>query len=113
MSKNPQNSEELMVAYVAGSEAEAYIVVGRLENEGIDAFVSQEPAGKAYGISIGEMGSVKVVVRASDYERAQAVLEEDVEDDEEEDLYEDDEDYDDADDYDDDELDDEYDDDDE
>ncbi len=99
-----------MIVYVAGSEPEAYIVVGRLENEGIAAFVSQEPAGRAYGISIGEMGDVKVIVRASDYERAKAILEEDVEDeedDEDDDLYEDDDDYD----YDD-ELDEDYDDDD-
>ena len=113
VSENPAHSpQDLMIVYVAGSEPEAYIVVGRLENEGIDAFVYQEPAGKAYGISIGEMGNVKVVVRADDYDRAKAILDEDVEDEddyEDEDLYEDDDDY--EDDYDD--VDEDYDDDDE
>ncbi len=123
MTENPlaQSSEDLMIVYVAGSEPEAYIVVGRLENEGIAAFVSQEPAGRAYGISIGEMGNVKVVVRADDYDAAKAILDEDVEEDDDDEDYDDDDDDDlldpygeaddDDDDYDDDD-DDDYDDDD-
>ncbi len=67
-----------MVAYIASSEPEAYIVAGRLESEGIQAFVHQEPAGRAYGLTVGPLGEVKVLVLPEDYDTALAILEEDV-----------------------------------
>ncbi len=63
-----------MVVYVAYSEPEAYIVAGRLENEGIHALVHQEPVGRAYGITIGPLGEVKVLVNPDDYDRALTIL---------------------------------------
>ena len=54
MSENPlaQSSHELMVVYIANSEPEAYVVAGRLQNEGIPAIVHQEPVGRAYGLAL-------------------------------------------------------------
>jgi len=63
-----------MVVYVAYSEPEAYIVAGRLQSEGIDAFVHQEPVGRAYGFSMGPLGEVKVLVRPEDYDQALTIL---------------------------------------
>lgn len=77
---NLQNVNGWMVVYVAYSEPEAYVIVGRLESEGVEAFVHQEPVGRAYGFSVGPLGEVKVLVRAEDYDRALAILDEDVED---------------------------------
>ncbi|MEO8396043.1 MAG: DUF2007 domain-containing protein [Chloroflexota bacterium] len=63
-----------MVVYVASSEPEAYIVAGRLQSEGIEAFVHQEPIGRAYGLSIGPLGEVKVLVRPDQYDQALNIL---------------------------------------
>lgn len=66
-----------MVVYVAYSEPEAYVVAGRLESEGIKAFVHQEPVGRAYGLSVGPLGEVKVLVHPQNYDTALAILEDD------------------------------------
>ena len=82
-----------MVVYIAHSEPEAYIVAGRLESEGIKAWVHQEPVGRAYGLSIGPLGEVKVLVSPEDYDQALAILDEDdVESDDTDIIPEDDED---------------------
>ena len=87
-------SNAWMVAYVAYSEPEAYIVAGRLKSEGIDTFVHQEPVGSAYGIHIGKLGEVKVLVRPEDYDRALTILDEDEDDSADTDLVLDDDDLD-------------------
>lgn len=61
----------------AENEAEAYIIVGRLAQDGIKAWVQQEPAGSALGITVGILGEVNVMVSAEDYERAKTLLDED------------------------------------
>lgn len=63
-----------MVVHIAHSEPEAYIVAGRLQSEGIPTFVHQEPVGKAYGLSVGPLGEVKVLVRPEDFDQALAIL---------------------------------------
>lgn len=78
MSQQPiPHPEGWMVVYVASSEPEAYIVAGRLQSEGIQAFVHQEPAGRAYGFTVGPMGEVKVLVLPEDYDQALNILDED------------------------------------
>lgn len=76
MSQNA-NPNEFMVVYVAGSDPEAHIVAGRLQSEGIQSWVHQEPVGSAYGITVGPLGEVRVLVRSDDYQRALAILEQD------------------------------------
>lgn len=95
-----------MVVYIATSEPEAYIVAGRLKNEGIETFVHQEPIARAYGFSVGTLGEIKVLVGAEDYDRALEILDEDAEADnsEDTDIVPGDDDYDDE--YDSDEYDD-------
>lgn len=88
-------SSAWMVVYVASSEPEAYIVAGRLQSEGIKSLVHQEPAGRAYGFTVGPLGEVKVLVNPDDYERAQAILDEDAGDDSDDmDIIPDDDDFD-------------------
>lgn len=67
----------LMVVYVTYNLAEAHIVAGRLQSEGIGALVHQEPAGSAIGITFGPLGEIKVLVEAPDYDAALALLEDD------------------------------------
>jgi hypothetical protein len=66
-----------MVVYVASNEPEAYVIAGRLQSEGIEAFVHQEPVGRAYGLSVGPLGEVKVLVRPDHYDQALTILDDD------------------------------------
>jgi hypothetical protein len=70
-------SNAWMVVYVAYNEPEAYIVAGRLESEGIKAFVHQEPVGRAYGLSVGPLGEVKVLVHPDNYDQAVDIIDDD------------------------------------
>lgn len=63
-----------MVIYVTDNSPDAHIVVGRLETEGIRSWVYQEAAGSAFGITVGALGTVQVLVNPEDYERAKAIL---------------------------------------
>src|ERR1700709_2401337 len=80
---NPSNSlspsNAWMVVYIASSEPEAYIVAGRLNSEGIETFVHQEPVAKAYGFSGWRIRSTQGLVPAEDYDRALEIPIEDVE----------------------------------
>lgn len=64
-----------MVVYITYNVVEAHIVAGRLQHEGIPAWVHQEPAGNAFGITFGPLGEVRVFVNEEDYARALALLE--------------------------------------
>lgn len=67
-----------MVVRTTYNPGEANIIAGRLQSEGIGAWVHQEPFGSAMGITVGPLGEVKVVVDSIDYDRALAILDEDV-----------------------------------
>ncbi len=69
-----------MVVYVTNSSPDAYIVVGRLETEGVKSWVYQESAGSALGVTVGALGAVQVLVNPEDYERASSILEVDYSD---------------------------------
>jgi hypothetical protein len=62
-----------VVAVVQGL-AEATIIQGRLEAEGIPARVHQEPAGVAIGLTVGLLGQAKVWVPEPLVEQALDVL---------------------------------------
>lgn len=89
--KSLSSSDGWMVVYIAHSEPEAYIVAGRLQTDGIPAFVHQEPVGRAYGLTVGPLGEVKVLVSPGDYEQALAILDDDDESDDLDLAYDDDE----------------------
>ncbi|MBI1281470.1 MAG: hypothetical protein GC179_25305 [Anaerolineaceae bacterium] len=68
---------EWMIVYETPVEAEAYIIAGRLKVEGIPAMVYRQPGAAALGITIGRLGSITVLVKPADYERALSILEPD------------------------------------
>jgi hypothetical protein len=57
--------------------AEAHVLAARLQSEGIGAWVHQEPSGSAFGITVGLLGELKVLVAERDYDAALALLEQD------------------------------------
>jgi hypothetical protein len=53
---------------------EAMIIKGRLESEEIPAVIQQEAIGMVMGLTVGPLGSAKVLVPEPLAERAQAIL---------------------------------------
>lgn len=55
-------SHEPVVVWEAANLMEAQVVKGRLESEGIPAFIRSEAAGVIYGITAGSLGRADVLV---------------------------------------------------
>lgn len=77
LNKSDQDSERKdpvwMVVATTNGEAEAAIIVGRLQSLGILAFMHRESIGAVLGLTIG-LGSVDVVVPEEAYPAAFVVL---------------------------------------
>ncbi|MBE7554146.1 MAG: DUF2007 domain-containing protein [Anaerolineales bacterium] len=56
------------------SPGEAVVIRGRLESEGIPAVVQQEAVGSVLGLTVGPLGSAKVLVPESLAEKALEIL---------------------------------------
>ena len=54
--------DDLEIVYRASGQAEAEVVKGFLESEGIPATLDYESAGKVYGLTIDGLGEVRVLV---------------------------------------------------
>ncbi len=64
------------VVYETSGSLLAEILRGLLEAQEISVVLSQEGAGRVYGLTVGTLGRVQILVTASDVERAQHILEE-------------------------------------
>lgn len=69
-----RSSADWMIVFVTYNFAEAHIVAGRLESEGVRAQIHREPGASALGIHIGSLGEIKVLVRPADFDLAEAIL---------------------------------------
>ena len=58
----------------ASGMAQANIIVGRLESEGISTKLHYEAAGAIYAITIDGLGEVRILVPVVDWERAKEIL---------------------------------------
>jgi hypothetical protein len=65
------DSNEAVVLTAATTEAEAAMIVARLEEEGIEAFAAGQPT---TGFPVEVSGLVQVLVRRADLDLAQQVL---------------------------------------
>jgi Putative prokaryotic signal transducing protein len=74
MSKSAE--EEWKVVDEVPGVVQAEILQGLLEAQGIKVFLSEEGAGRAFGLSAAPMGTVQVLVLHTDYDAARAVLDE-------------------------------------
>ncbi|MGC9976994.1 MAG: hypothetical protein ABSC57_09850 [Syntrophales bacterium] len=68
------DEEKWEVACTASGMANANIVLGRLETEGIPAKLKYEAVGAIYGITIDGLGKVDVLVPASYLQKVREVL---------------------------------------
>ena len=53
---------------------EAHVLAGKLKAHGIRALIHQEAGATALGITLGNLGEVKILVMQTDYERAERIL---------------------------------------
>lgn len=68
-----------VVAYAMGIE-EAEIIAGLLRSFEIPVFIKQEAAGRAFGLSFGVLGAIRLLVPARFEQAALALLEDDNDD---------------------------------
>lgn len=73
--KNTSDSNTWMIVYTTPNHAEAHIIAGRLQHEGIQAIVDHAIGSQAIGITVNLMGEVRVLVHPSDYDAAMDILE--------------------------------------
>jgi hypothetical protein len=64
------------VVYETNGSLLAEILRGLLEAQDITVVLSQEGLGRVYGLTVGTLGRVQILVPAPDVERAQHILEE-------------------------------------
>jgi hypothetical protein len=64
-----------VIVEVAG-QLQSEIMRGMLEAQGIKVWISQEGAGRAYGLNVGRLGRVQILVPAGEVEQAKALLDE-------------------------------------
>jgi len=68
-------TQPLVVVYTAAGQMEANIVKGMLEAAGIPVKLSQESAGTVYGLTVGTMGLVEILVPEQRADEAKALIE--------------------------------------
>ncbi len=66
--------DELEIVYRASGMAEAEVVKGFLDSEGIPATLDYESAGKVYGLTVDGLGEVRVLVPAAWADEAREAL---------------------------------------
>lgn len=66
--------EKWEVVEMVQGQLQAEILRGLLEAQGLQVWLNQEGAGAAYGISVGPLGTVEVLVPTSSLEQARQVL---------------------------------------
>jgi hypothetical protein len=66
--------ERWQVAVEVAGEIQAEILRGMLEAQGIKVWISQEGAGRAYGLGVGRLGRVQILVPEEDLEQSKALL---------------------------------------
>jgi len=68
------NENQWQVIYEVADPINAEIVRGFLESQNIQVHLSREGAGRAYGLTIGPLGIVQILVPTQDVERAKQLI---------------------------------------
>lgn len=68
-----------IIVMTTNNPVEAQVVAGLLETEGIRTLIQNETLGGLYGLTVGTLANVRLLVDEADYERALTLIEEDEE----------------------------------
>ena len=69
-----RSSPEWIVIYITHNLPEAHIIVGKLQSFDVPAMIHQEAGASAIGITLGNLGEIKILVSPADYDRAIELL---------------------------------------
>ncbi|MCY3782050.1 MAG: DUF2007 domain-containing protein [Chloroflexi bacterium] len=80
--KNDKSSDgpRWIAAYITHNLQEAHILLGKLRAHEIPAMIHQEAGATALGITLGNLGEIKILVAPADYDQAVALLRTDFDD---------------------------------
>ncbi len=63
-----------MAIYITHNLQEAHIMAGKLKAHDLPCHIHQEAGATALGITLGNLGEIKILVDPEDFERAEALL---------------------------------------
>ncbi len=68
------DSERFIVVYTSNGKLNAEMIKAFLESEGVKVMISQESAGSTYGLTIGPLGEVDILVPENQETHARKLL---------------------------------------
>ena len=68
------DSPQWIAAYITHNLQEAHILLGKLQANDVPAMIHQEAGASALGITLGNLGEIKILVSPTDYDQAIALL---------------------------------------
>ncbi len=71
---NEADGPQWIVVYITNNLQEAHVLAGKLKANEIPALIHQEAGATALGITLGNLGEIKILVMPTDYERAERIL---------------------------------------
>lgn len=71
---NQDAGPQWLVIYVTNNLQEAHVLAGKLKANQIPALIHQEAGSTALGITLGNLGEIKILVMPADRERAERLL---------------------------------------
>ncbi len=71
---NQADGPQWIALYITNNLQEAHVLAGKLKANEIPALIHQEAGATALGITLGNLGEVKILVMPADYERAERIL---------------------------------------
>ena len=73
-SRKSRDYAQWIAVYITHNLQEAHIIAGKLQANEVPAIVHQEAGATALGITLGNLGEIKVLVSPADYEMAESLL---------------------------------------
>lgn len=71
---NEADGPQWIAVYITNNLQEAHVLAGKLKANEIPALIHQEAGATALGITLGNLGEIKILVMPADYERAERIL---------------------------------------
>ncbi len=71
---NHADGSQWIAVFITNNLQEAHVLAGKLKANEIPALIHQEAGATALGITLGNLGEVKILVMPADYERAERIL---------------------------------------
>ncbi|MCY4538352.1 MAG: DUF2007 domain-containing protein [Chloroflexi bacterium] len=72
--RNESDGPQWIVVYITNNLQEAHVLAGKLKANEIPALIHQEAGATALGITLGNLGEIKILVMPADYERSERIL---------------------------------------